>query len=172
VTTDVSMFSLPSDIQSMIYRSYFSEYVLPGMKERSGALAVLGDNCPLSTWRLLLQEALSKANMYRQGKINITRLCARDQHWLFSELMEYNPQIHMCTSRTYITTQANRISYNEIANTASPRLEMCSSGRYILLWPPFDQSSQGQSVGWDHLTHANKLELHALTPEAARNHIL
>lgn len=151
--TSMTERSLPDNILWMIYCSYFIQFVIPCVTDRECTSRVLSETPAPSNplcgfWRSCLQSALSKANMYSQGKLDVTRLSADDRRCVFSELAHCNPQIYMHAGKTYITTQCDTISYNGVANEECPQMYVCPVGRYIISYCGFSGARCCETVAW------------------------
>lgn len=68
---------LPPDLHYKIQRIYYSCYVVPCLRRHN-------------FWQGHLQSALSKANMYTTGVLDVTGVTVEDRRCVYAELMKYN----------------------------------------------------------------------------------
>jgi hypothetical protein len=72
---------LPEAIIHAIYRKYFSMYVLPEIHRPRRA-----QESPLLSMLIMLQNALSRANMYTVGALDVTDVSSLDRKAIYAEL--------------------------------------------------------------------------------------
>lgn len=126
---------LPDDILWKIYRTFFTEFVVPCISEHATHVIGLGSNSELSWWRNCVQSALSKANMYTKGRLDVTQLNADDRQYVYSELRQSNVQIHAACGKLYVTTCApdQPIKYNDPEHNCIAVFAKCQEqGRYAI----------------------------------------
>jgi len=126
---------LPDDILWKIYRTFFSVFVVPCIPEHTTHVLGLGGNSELSLLRGRVQSALSRANMYTKGRLDVTQLSAEDRQYVYWELRQSNVQIHAARGKLYFTTcvphELNK--YNDPEHNCFAVFTKCQKlGRYAI----------------------------------------
>ena len=142
------MHELPEDIQQLIYRRFFSKFVVPSIIDVG-----VEKLSPLSLWQASLQSALSRANMYTKGKLDISQLRSEDRHYVYSELKNRNLQIEVSYGKFYITTCADcfTVKYNEPEYKYLATINLYHNlGKYTIRFQNHSQDPQiyEETIAW------------------------
>jgi len=81
---------LPETIIHYIYRKFFSLYVIPDIHRH-----IPDKESPLLSMRITLQSALSKANMYTEGALDVTDVSLLDWKAIYIELTEAGVRVNI-----------------------------------------------------------------------------
>lgn len=103
---------LPEDIMREIYSCYYKLHVLPRIALHP---MLVRKESPLLLWQSSLHAALSRANMYIRGALDISKISPSDRVAIYSEL-ERRPNI-----RTQIQVNAGKLVLLADAHTLPHR---------------------------------------------------
>jgi hypothetical protein len=145
---------LPTDLQAAIFRAYYTTHVVPCIPPLIDDEDDDDDDASAMSIHSL-QSALSRANMYTRGTLDVTGVLPKDRRQVYAALRHSTMQVHVeGAGRVLVTTNTTRLSaYDDVASRPVSRLFLCLAGcgRYVVRWQTALQGwsdENEETAGW------------------------